>query len=218
LLEEIKQYITAIIAASQDNVPVDIENMTIEEMLAKYSVGTDRAKAPPPPPKDLSLLGPLREQDFRSVHKQMSDRLNHINNDNVSTNNNEHNETIEINSPMTYRKIVKLIIAIYKVLPNDNDIEDLEKFVGYRILEQRASPINFKYMGNVSRQIIEIKRLISLANADYRERKKVQQQKRSRKRQNQTYENVNNEVENDNENNIVEINDNVPLVVDDNSC
>jgi hypothetical protein len=153
--------------------------MSIPDLLQKYNVGTEKYKAPPPPPNDLSLLGPIRSQDFRSVHKQASDRIKHKNNNRNGVSQ-QNPDDIIFNTTTTYQQTIKLIVAIHRLLREKQaaDINILQSYVGYKILEERASPLTFAYRGNVNRQTTQIIRLIELGNADYRSTKPRQKTKK----------------------------------------
>jgi DDE superfamily endonuclease len=171
ILNEIKQNIITLIAASQEILPIECNNMTIEEILRKFNVGTEKSKMPPPAPRNSETLGPLRDEDLRSIHKRASDIINKkTNNDNVrqqqqqNIENNNNNEHITTSS---YQNIIKAIVALHKILPKA-DAKYLESFIGYRILEIRATPLTYNNAGNIIKYKKEIKQLISLSNNDER--------------------------------------------------
>jgi hypothetical protein len=204
----LKSNILTIIAALQLDSPLD-ETIRIGQILEKYSVGTERPKIAPPPPTDASQLGPLRYQDLRSVHKRAHDILHRSNNrTNVRAQEDPNNNTIHLpkTTTETYHLVTKMIVALHKVL-KDSNIDDLDAYMGYRILAARAAPITFSYKGNVVRFVKDIKRLIELANNEYRTLPDRTKQKRKKT----TNEN---DINQNNENN--SNSDDLPSLVDEN--
>jgi hypothetical protein len=109
----IKKYLLVILSACQQNIPED-DNVTIEELLETFSVGTEKRRQIIRPPVSLDTLCPLRDLDMRSIQKRASDRLERRD-INVSTSNIiESNDKIPINTIYTYQSICKYINLIKK--------------------------------------------------------------------------------------------------------
>jgi hypothetical protein len=151
-----------IIAASQQNSPDD-DNTTIEDILEKYSVGTEHAKKPILPPKDPSVLGPLRDVDFSSIQMRASNIINRKNNP-VRKTTAKLSPTLIDSS--TYQEMIRYIAAMLKLV-NDT-CQSIQQNLGYMIIEERATPLSLDCPGNISKQRKDLVRLFKLADEKYR--------------------------------------------------
>jgi hypothetical protein len=180
-LQEVKKSILTIISAGQQNLPED-DNLTIEQLLHNFSVGTERARLVVHPPPSLDSMRPMRDLDMRSIHKRAKDRIERRSTENVSmlVQNNiiDVTETHE-SPPPAYRTICKYINALKTIFP-DSDSTVFDSCIGYRIIEARSSPIKIKRAGNTTRHRKDLQMLLILANREYRSKEFMVRQTKSK--------------------------------------
>jgi hypothetical protein len=140
-LAEIKNNILTIISASHLNLPEYNDNTTIEELLHSFNVGTEKAKRVIVPPRNPTILGPLRLQDFSSIYKRAENIINGVNvrydNENNNFENNDTNDGHEDDSrndessihhcnitpinTTTYQHIAKHIASLINIFASTNN-------------------------------------------------------------------------------------------------
>jgi hypothetical protein len=162
-----------ILSSCQQSLPED-DRISTERLLENFCVGTQKAKLYIYAPCSSDELLPIREVDFRSIHKRAIDRIekrrpgvSESENDDDEMNNNNTLPIITEDTTPSYRNICKFIHVLKKQFP-DNDSSCFDLCTGYKILETRAHPITIKRAGSTTRHFRQLKLLVDYANNKYR--------------------------------------------------
>lgn len=167
-------------------------NISINEFLKPYKVGTESSRLEPPPPKDPALLGPLRNLNLSSTIQQAMLKINNIKEevdkildnesiieeddifgegeDGKKINDNTFQQyTLEKNDP-DYNLICRNINEIIKLIPTDDDISHtLDKFIGFKLAYSRNNIPKIDYT-NTDDIILSLNEAIEMANDENRGR------------------------------------------------
>ena len=176
--EELKRNLLLIRSACE--ITGDEENnQTIQDMLEKFNVGTEKGKKITLPPRDPKLLGPLRKQNLESSRIKAKRRITvpaavtvvaQIETNNSNNNNGEiHPEQqqspalVQHPLPETYRNIVQCI-HVFINFCRSSDPSFLKDTIGYKLLEQRSAPYCYEQPGDVTLMKQKIRKLLNIAN------------------------------------------------------
>jgi hypothetical protein len=159
--QTIKQIVMTLMSACQQYEKNDDE-LELDVLFENFLVGTARSRNQPLP-ADFSQLVSIRQQNFSSSNKLAENIINHRTNI-ISE---EIDEEIQTTTYDTYVDICKGIAALGKCCPGHN-LSFLKKYVGFKILQLRATPYSIKRHGPIREKINQMKRLIEMANNENR--------------------------------------------------